>query len=443
MPSHHLTCAAESVTRLRILAGGALLATAIAAGGVASPAWAASGDILAPGTQYCADSYDGHGGGSRPDAWAVDINFPGDAGAPLFAPGAGSITVKNVEGGPSDDGISGNAIIWTSSDGTEQIYLGHLASFGKTGAVSSGTKVGAIGKTGAADGEHVHVYRNLDGSPAPVILSGVTINPTMNPAVYGAWPCNGTTYTSRGAARAGNSGADFDGNGKSDILWYGPGDRKDAMWLATGGGGFKSVSKTVKGTYTPVPGDFDGNGKSDILWYGPGDRKDAMWLATGGGGFKSVSKTVKGTYTPVPGDFDGNGKSDILWYGPGDRKDAMWLATGSGGFKSVSKTVKGTYTPVPGDFDGNGKSDILWYGPGDRKDAMWLATGSGGFKSVSKTVKGTYTPVPGDFDGNGKSDILWYGPGDRKDAMWLATGGGGFKSVSKTVKGTYTPIPSA
>jgi hypothetical protein len=271
-----------------------------------APAWAASGDILAKGTTYCADSYTGHGAGSRQDSWAVDINFPGDAGAPLYAPGAGTVTVKNRYLGSPDDGISGNAIIWTSSDGTEQIYMGHLADFGATGKVSAGDKVGTIGKTGSASAEHVHVYRNLNGSAAPVVLSGTTVTPTMNPAIYGKWPCNGTTYTSVGAtgkrnsATAAGAWADFDGNGKSDILWYGPGSDNDAMWLATSNGKFKGTDVTVKGTYTPIAGDFDGNGKTDILWYGPGSDNDAMWLATSNGKFKSANVTVKGTYRPIP-----------------------------------------------------------------------------------------------------------------------------------------------
>ncbi|MBK5221034.1 MAG: CHAP domain-containing protein, partial [Thermoleophilia bacterium] len=42
----------------------------------------------------------------------------------------------------------------------------------------------------------------------------------------------------------------------------------------------KAGGFTVKGTYAPIPGDFNGDGKADILWYGPGDAFDSMWYGT-------------------------------------------------------------------------------------------------------------------------------------------------------------------
>jgi FG-GAP repeat len=33
----------------------------------------------------------------------------------------------------------------------------------------------------------------------------------------------------------------------------------------------------VNGDYLPVTGDFDGDGRDDIAWYGPGGLSDSMW----------------------------------------------------------------------------------------------------------------------------------------------------------------------
>ncbi|MCQ6551732.1 hypothetical protein NPS70_00745 [Streptomyces sp. C10-9-1] len=47
--------------------------------------------------------------------------------------------------------------------------------------------------------------------------------------------------------------------------------------------------------------DFNGNGKDDILWYGPGSAHDSIWCGTTTKGrFPSGSIEVKGTYTSVP-----------------------------------------------------------------------------------------------------------------------------------------------
>ncbi|WP_297107958.1 M23 family metallopeptidase [Tessaracoccus sp.] len=178
----------------------------------AVPAVAASGDFLAKGQQYCADTYSAHSHDGRPATWLVDINFPGDGGAPLYAPGAGTVTSGWAKG-------PGNFVWWTSADGVESIYLGHLATFGKTGAVNGGEQIGTIGDTGDwASGAHLHVHRNVNGKAAPVVLSGVTINPVLDPGVYGKWPCNGTTYTSAGPSGAAPAVIDSDGDGVPDAV---------------------------------------------------------------------------------------------------------------------------------------------------------------------------------------------------------------------------------
>ena len=240
---------------------------------------------------------------------------------------------------------------------------------------------------------------------------------------------------------------DFNGDGRGDVLWYGPGDTYDALWYGTEQpGAFDDASVTVKGTYSPVSGDFNGDGRTDILWYGPGGAYDALWYGTEQpGAFDDASVTVKGTYAPISGDFNGDGKGDILWYGPGDSFDSMWYGTSTQGefTVGVNVTVKGTYSPVSGDFNGDGKTDILWYGPGDSFDSMWYGTSTQGefTVGVNVTVKGTYSPVSGDFNGDGRTDILWYGPGGAYDALWYGTEQpGAFDDASVTVKGTYSPV---
>ena len=62
--------------------------------------------------------------------------------------------------------------------------------------------------------------------------------------------------------------------------------------------------------------DFNGNGKSDILWQGS-DGTPAIWLMDG---MNAVTAGAAGSFNPGPswhvkesGDFNGDGKSDILW----------------------------------------------------------------------------------------------------------------------------------
>ena len=98
---------------------------------------------------------------------------------------------------------------------------------------------------------------------------------------------NGTSYI--GGAVVGNPGAswhvkgsgDFNGDGKSDILWQND-NGTPAIWLMNGankiGGGTLSnpgVSWHLKGS-----GDYNGDGKSDILWQND-NGTPAIWLLNG------------------------------------------------------------------------------------------------------------------------------------------------------------------
>ena len=124
----------------------------------------------------------------------------------------------------------------------------------------------------------------------------------------------------------------------------------------------------MRGTYQPLVADFNGDGRRDIFWYGPGAINDVLWLGRGSGGFSSRAVTVGRSYQPVLGDWNGDRSRDILWYGPGAAPDVLWFGHANGRFTGRAINVAGVYKPFTGDFDADGRRDILWYGPGDSYD---------------------------------------------------------------------------
>ena len=101
------------------------------------------------------------------------------------------------------------------------------------------------------------------------------------------------------------------------------------------------LSSSAAGSSNPGPswqikatGDFNGDGKSDILWQNA-DGTPAIWLMDG--------RTCRPTVPPArpirgragrsrrTGDFNGDGKADILWQGS-DGTPAIWLMDGSNVF---------------------------------------------------------------------------------------------------------------
>ena len=126
-------------------------------------------------------------------------------------------------------------------------------------------------------------------------------------------PATGTTYTLPAKARydagtplcascARGATHDFNGDGKSDILWR-DSSGNIAMWLMNGstvssGPGLGQIS-----TAWSIVGqrDFDGDGKSDILWRDTSGNI-AMWLMNGAHGFLRSAVSAR---SPPPGRSSG------------------------------------------------------------------------------------------------------------------------------------------
>ncbi|MDZ7786066.1 MAG: VCBS repeat-containing protein [Candidatus Saccharibacteria bacterium] len=245
---------------------------------------------------------------------------------------------------------------------------------------------------------------------------------------------------------------DFNGDGYTDIFWYGPGSTNDSIWYGGAGDGefTRHTAVNVAGSnYNPVAGDFNGDGFSDIYFYAPGGTTDYIWYGQNNkdGNFDSKQKNISGDYKPVSGDFNGDGYGDILWYAPGQAADYVWYGSGQkNNFTSRPISVNvSAYEPFGGDFNGDGFSDIYFYAPGGTTDYIWYGKNNktGNFDSKQKNVRGDYRPASGDFNSDGYTDIFWYGPGSTNDSIWY--GGPGdvqfelFTDVN--VGGDAKPIP--
>jgi FG-GAP-like repeat len=245
----------------------------------------------------------------------------------------------------------------------------------------------------------------------PLVFDTSNWSVDQNDGVYTATVPNTTAFTIGSTPSNPGIRNDFNGDGKSDILW-----RNDngviASWQMDGTAapapvhfGVASADWKIAGT-----GDFDGNGKSDILW-----RQDGGTIAVWNQG-----TTLNPTTTPVgvasadwkvagTGDFNGDGKSDILW-----RHDTGIVGVWEGGttINSSTLTVGGAPTDWKiagtGDFNGDGKSDILW-----RHDNGIVALWKGGTTIDTNTVNIGAAPIDwkiagtGDFNNDGKTDVLW------------------------------------
>ena len=250
---------------------------------------------------------------------------------------------------------------------------------------------------------------------------------------------------------------DFNGDGRSDILWR---DSTGAITNSLGqaNGGFASNAAnfwaTIPTSWSVIStGDFNGDGRDDILWRNPSTGEITNWLGRANGTFSgndaNFYTTVSTSWNVVGiGDFNGDGRDDLLWRNGSTGQTTNWLAQANGSFvgndANASSTIgAGWQVAATGDFNGDGRSDILWR---DNTGAMTTALGqaNGGFAGNSAnfwtTISTSWQVIgSGDFNGDGRDDILWR---DNMGAMtnWLGQANGSFAGNHTNF---YTTIPTS
>jgi hypothetical protein len=133
---------------------------------------------------------------------------------------------------------------------------------------------------------------------------------------------------------------DFNGDGRSDMLWRNRSTGQVYIWLMswTPGASFPTYTPALVATVGDLNwtiacgGDLNGDGRSDLVWHNISTGQVYVWTMNGG---TIVSTLLITTVSDLnwrivaSGDFNANGRADLLWHHRTTGQVSVWLMNGA------------------------------------------------------------------------------------------------------------------
>jgi hypothetical protein len=130
---------------------------------------------------------------------------------------------------------------------------------------------------------------------------------------------------------------DFNSDSKPDILWRNSSTGQTVVWQMDGTtfSNFTTITPTIADASWKIvgTGDFDGDGKTDLLWRNSVSGQAVVWLMNGTtfSSFQTLSPTVTDASWSIVGaaDLTGDNKPDIIWRSSTTGQNVLWTMDGT------------------------------------------------------------------------------------------------------------------
>ena len=260
--------------------------------------------------------------------------------------------------------------------------------------------------------------------------------------------------------------ADFNGDGRPDLVVANGADGEVSVLLDTAAPGATAPSFTFQVTFAvgPTPtslavGDFNGDGRPDLAVANSNGNTVSVLLnvTSAGSTIPSFAAQVAFAVGHSPrsvavADFNGDGKPDLAVANYADNTVGVLLNTATGAgeslpFFAAQKTFAagpGPYSVAAADFNGDGKADLaVGYFGGNTVSAL-LNTASAGATTAAFTSPKTFAAgnnpdfvTAADFSGDGRPDLAVVNETDGTVSVLLDTAADGAAAASFAAQKTF------
>ena len=264
--------------------------------------------------------------------------------------------------------------------------------------------------------------------------------------------------------------ADMNGDGNPDLVIANHQSPFITILLGDGQGRFHPAPGSPVDVHShPHPhgvaaADFNGDGRIDVVTDSWGTNQIELLLGDGKGGLQTPGKFFATGHRPYErlrsADFNGDGIPDIVTTNLDDGTASILLGDGRGGFR----TAPGSPFPAGAkpwqvaidDVDGDGKPDLLIIpyerdiaDPSQNALTILRGDGRGGFKPLADAplpLEGCHGPnsvTAGDLNGNGLQDVVVSCAQSRNLLVFTPDSKGHFRASSEPKKGGWGTVTSA
>ncbi len=258
-----------------------------------------------------------------------------------------------------------------------------------------------------------------------------------------------------GTGRSGSN--DFNGDGRGDILWHNASTGETQVWFMSGASriGRATITDGTRPILIGAPWnivgsrDFNGDRKSDVLWYNSATGETQLWFMDGhrlAGRGTILGENGSAVFIGPPwsivgtNDMNGDGRSDIIWHNSSTGETQVWFMNGHRliGRATVlgengSPALVGSPFRIAGtnDMNGDGRPDIVWHNSATGETQLWFMNGhrlTGRATVFGENGNPAFVGSPfrivgtNDFNQDGRADILWHNSSTGEAQIWFMKG---------------------